>query len=219
MLDRIPFLDERSRAFPARALIGTPVRYKKVWTARFEPLDQGQEGACTGFACAGELAATPIKYAVNNDAALKLYSKAREIDQREGRFYTAGATTLAAVKGCKEMGLFGKYVWNFGIDDTIDWIIKRGPVVLGINWYESMYETLPGGLIDVSGPVVGGHAIMANGYWPRHPDFGDVLVLTNSWGVNWGIRGRGFLPIDSAKRLLSEDGESVAPVDLPLLRR
>jgi len=109
-----------------------------------------------------------------------------------------------------------KYGWCFGIDDTIDWIVRRGPVVLGINWYDQMYETSPDGLITVGGQIVGGHAIMANGYWPGHPKFGDVLVLTNSWGKVFGINGRGYLPVESASRLLSEDGEVAAPTDIPI---
>jgi hypothetical protein len=220
ILDRIPFLDDRSLHpdFSARRLIGPTARYKRVWTSRFEPLDQGREGACVGFACAGELAATPIKHTVSNASALLLYRKAQEVDRSEGRNYPSGATVLAGMKACNKAGLFGKYVWNFGIDDTIDWIVRRGPVVLGINWYESMYDAATDGLIEVSGRKVGGHAILCNGYWPNHPQFGPVLVLTNSWGLDWGIRGRGFLPIDVADRLLKEDGESVAPTDLPMKR-
>ena len=120
------------------------------------------------------------------------------------------------MKACQRAKYFTKYGWCFGIDDTINWIIRRGPVVLGINWYESMYETTKQGLIMVDGPIAGGHAIMANGFWPAHPTFGDILVLTNSWGRGWGLGGRGYLPIESAQRLLSEDGEVAAPTDFPL---
>jgi C1A family cysteine protease len=56
---------------------------------------------------------------------------------------------------------------------------------------------------------------MANGFWPAHPHFGDVLVLTNSWGKTWGINGRAYLPVEDAVRLLSEDGEVAAPTDYP----
>jgi hypothetical protein len=218
ILDRIPFFDPRSKRpeFRARNIVGETSYFKRVWTPRKEPLDQGGEGECVGFSCAGELAATPYKYEVDNATGRRIFAGARWIDREEGRYYPEGATVLAGMKACLRGNLFKKYVWNFGIDDTIAWICRRGPVVLGINWYDSMYDPSERGLLSIGGRIAGGHAIMANGYWPGHPDFGDVLVLTNSWGLGWGIRGRGFLPVGDAKRLLSEYGESVGVVDVPL---
>lgn len=219
ILDRVPFLDDRSKRpeYSARRILGATARFKRIWSPRLAgPLDQGREGACVGFACASELAATPIKYTVDNDAGLRIYKAARYVDRDEGRVYRSGATLIAGMKACAKGELFGKYVWNFGEDDTIDWVVRRGPVILGIQWHHDMYSPSANGLITVGGGIAGGHAIMANGFWPAHPDFGDVIILTNSWGKGWGINGRGFLRIPDLRRLLSEDGESVAPTDLPL---
>lgn len=210
------YKDPRSRAYGTRELVGRTARFKRVWTTRTEPLDQGREGACVGFSCAGELAAKPYAYEVTNSTAQKIYQAARAVDQSEGRYYRSGATVLAGAKACQRANYFTKYGWNFGIDDTINWLVRRGPVVLGINWYESMYDTTYQGLIMADGPIAGGHAIMANGFWPAHPTFGDVLVLTNSWGRGWGLNGRGYLPVETATRLLAEDGESLAIVDAPV---
>lgn len=208
------FKDPRSRAFGTRELVGRTARFKRVWTTRKEPLDQGQEGECVGFSLAGELAAKPYSWEVSNSTGSRIFDWARDIDQLEGRFFPEGATVIAGAKAIRKAGAVSKYGWNFGIDDTINWIVRRGPVVLGINWYESMYETTHQGLVMADGPIAGGHAIMANGYWPAHPIFGDVLVLTNSWGRLWGLGGRGYLPVETADRLLKEDGESLALVDL-----
>lgn len=216
VLDVHFFKDDRSRQFMTRSLVGRTARFKRVWTTRKEPLDQGQEGECVGFSMAGELAANPAAYEVTNSTGHKIFAAARAVDQSEGRNFPEGATVIAGLKACQRAKYFKSYGWNFGIDDTINWIVRRGPVVLGINWHESMYETDSKGLIDVDGPIVGGHAIMANGFWPAHPTFGDVLVLTNSWGRSWGVSGRGYLPVESADHLLKEDGESAAIVDLPV---
>ena len=215
-LDLQFFKDPRSRQYATRSLVGRTAHFKRVWTTRKEPLDQGREGACVGFACAGELAARPVAYNVTNETALKVYRAAQAVDRSEGRNYDSGATVLAGMKACQRAKYFSKYGWCFGIDDTINWIIRRGPVVLGINWYESMYETTSNGLITLDGDIAGGHAILANGYWPNHPLFGDILVLTNRWGLDWGLRGRGYLPVETAQRLLSEDGEVAAPTDIPI---
>lgn len=210
------FKDDRSRAYATRDLVGKTARFKRVWTTRKEPLDQGEEGHCVGFALAGELAAKPAAYEVDNATGHKIFYAAQSIDRAEGRYYNDGATGLAGLKACQRAKYFSKYGWNFGIDDTINWIVRRGPAVLFINWYESMYRTDDKGLITVSGGIAGGHAIMANGFWPAHPLFGDVLVLTNSWNKGYGIYGRGYLPVESADRLLKEDGESAAIIDLPV---
>lgn len=212
--------DPRSRGFASRSIVERTARFKRVWTTRKEgPLDQGSEGACVGFSCAGELAAKPAAYPVTDETALKIYAAARQIDMDAGREYDSGATVIAGLQACRRANYFSKFVWCFGIDDTINWIVRKGPVILGINWYDAMYEPSVGGLLEIGGPIVGGHAIMANGYWPAHPVFGDVLVLTNSWGKGWGINGRAYLPVESAARLLKEDGEVAAPTDFPLFAR
>jgi hypothetical protein len=213
--------DPRSRSFASRDLLPATARFKRVWTTRKDgPLDQGEEGACVGFSCAGELAAKPQAYDVTNETALKIYGAAQSIDRSEGRNYDSGATVLAGMKACQRAKYFSKYVWCFGIDDTINWIVRRGPVVLGINWYESMFNPSPEGLITVSGRIAGGHAILCNGFWPNHPKFGDILVLTQSWGRGWGLNGRCYLPVEGGgDRLLSEDGEVAAPTDFPIIAR
>jgi len=172
-----------------------------------------------GFACAGELAAKPQAYDVTNETGLKIYAAAQSVDRSEGRNYDSGATVLAGMKACQRAKYFSKYVWCFGIDDTINWIVRRGPVVLGINVYTSMFRPTAEGLWTISGRLEGGHAILANGFWPNHPKFGDILVLTNSWGRDWGLNGRVYLRVEDAARLLSEDGEVAAPTDFPVIAR
>jgi hypothetical protein len=218
VLDRQAFFDEQSRAYKARDHIGPTARYRRIWKTRPEALDQGREGMCVAFACAGMLAATPIQHDVSNESARMLFRKIKEVDEREGRHFESGATVLAGMKALQELRLFGRYVWNFGIGDTIDWIIRRGPVIFGINWYEGLSRPDDKGLMRISGAKVGGHAILGNGFWPKHPDFGDVVVLTNSWGKRWGANGHGFLPVEELDKLLQEDGESVSPLEVPLRR-
>lgn len=206
--------DPRSRSFAARDIVPTTARFKRVWTTRKQgPLDQGNEGACVGFSCAGELAAKPAAFEVDNETGRKIYAAARAVDESEGRHYDAGATVIAGLQACRKAKYFSKFVWCFGLDDTINWIVRRGPVIMGINVYTSMFRPSPEGLWTISGRLEGGHAILANGFWPAHPKFGDVLVLTNSWGADWGVNGRCYLPLEAATRLLNEDGEVAAPTD------
>lgn len=212
--------DPRSRAYGTREALGSTARFKRVWTTRREgPLDQGQEGESVGFACAGELAAKPAVYPVTDETGRKIFAAARAVDQSSGRYYRSGATLLGGLKACRAAFYFSTFLWCFGIEDTIDWIVRRGPVIMGIPWYESMYRPTKQGLLNVEGPIAGGHAIMANGYWPAHPTYGDILVLTNSRGKGWGLYGRCYLPVASAARLLQEGGEVAAPTDYPIIAK
>lgn len=214
-LDRLPHFDEQSRQYPIRSLIPRNVtRAKRIWTMPPNfPLDQGSEGACVGFGWSGELSSTPVRIATSNASALSLYQKARAQDRAMGNNWSEGASVLAGAKACVKDGTVKSYRWAFGIDDVIDSLVTKGPVVLGINWYDSMYETTSEGLVTIDGPIVGGHCIITNGYWPAHPKFGDCILWTNSWGKSYGINGQGFIRVDDLNTLLKQDGEAVAAVD------
>lgn len=215
VLDRIPFQDDRSRGFGVARVLksAVPVRRKRVWTPRSTPLDQGREGACVAFGWSGELAATPQRHIVDDASALRLYERVRAQDRAMGNNFSAGATVLAGAKACKADGTITAYHWAFGLNDVIAALVSKGPVILGINWYESMYETEAGGLVRVGGQLVGGHCIMANGFWPNHPQHGDVVVWTNSWGKDYGINGTGFIRTADLELLLHEQGEACVPTD------
>lgn len=215
-LGRVPHFDERSRAFGVRTLFTpTPaVRRKRIWTPRSEPLDQGQEGECVAFSLSSELAATPWRYQVSNESARGLFQAIRSTDQAMGNYFPEGASVLAGAKTCQAQGTIVSYRWAFGIDDVIETLLRRGPVVLGIDWFEAMYDTEDGGLVRVAGAHVGGHAIMANGFWPAHPQFGDVVTWVNTWGADYGIGGLGLIKVADLKWLLHDrHGEACILVD------
>lgn len=217
VLDRREHFDEKSREYPInRLLSGTAPRRAKVWRPRWAPLDQGEEGACVGHAWSGNLAATPHRHRVDNTAAFALYRQAQSQDRAMGNDWPAGASILAGAKAAVADGKVASYRWAFGVDEVIDTLVQHGPVVLGIPWHDGMYRTADAGLVQVAGPVVGGHAIMANGYLPRHPRHGEVVAWTNSWGLNYGLRGRGFIRVTDLDALLKARGEACIPTDRPL---
>lgn len=213
-LDRQVYFDERSRNYGVRELLPrTITRKRKIWGPRNHPLDQGQEGACVGFSWTGELAATPQRHKVNNVYALDLYESAQAEDRLMGNNWDEGASVLAGAKAAQLDEKITEYRWAFGIDEVIDTICTSGPVVLGINWYDSMYGTGVGYTVKVRGSIAGGHAIMANGYEPDYLSMGPHVMLTNSWGVHWGKRGRGYIPVGDLDMLLREQGEACIPRD------
>lgn len=171
-------------------------------------LDQGAEGACTGFAVAHEAAARPVRVpGITNERARGLYWRARILDEWPGEGYE-GSSVLAAIKAGQELGWYGEYRWAFGFDDLVLALSYKGPAVLGINWYEGMFNPGADGVIKPTGRISGGHAILANGISVKRR----LIRLHNSWGPSWGLGGGCLISWDDLSLLLAQDGEACIPV-------
>lgn len=218
VLDWAPRHDPRSRAFPVAAVIGErPRRRNKLWRVG-EILDQGREGACVGFAWTAEALATPIAVDLNRVAtnvprsatayAQDIYRRAQFIDEWAGQDYE-GTSVNAGAKISRTNGVVKEYRWAFGIDDVVDAVLAKGPVVLGINWHYGMYRA-PNGVVSVTGSVVGGHALLAVGYVVKSEKLGgeDGVILQNSWGNSWGINGLAQIRVSQLSTLLDNYGEA-----------
>ena len=101
-----------------------------------------------------------------------------------------------------------EYRWCFNLLDTLVAIGYTGPVVLGLNWYEGMFNPDTCGYIKPTGSIAGGHAIIANGVGIKDKN----IRLHNSWGNDWGINGECFMKWDDLDRLLHEQGEACVPL-------
>lgn len=119
-----------------------------------------------------------------------------------------GTAVLAGMKILQQLGYIKEYRWAFGLDDLVMAVGYKGPVVLGLNWYESMFEPHACGYLHVSGDVAGGHVILCKAV--NVPE--RYFVLHNSWGSEWGRGGDARISWEEMDRLLHEDGEAVVPV-------
>jgi C1A family cysteine protease len=140
-----------------------------------------------------------------------IYQRAKVLDPWEGTDYE-GTSVLAGAKAMREAGLIKEFRWCFGIDDVIDAVLTKGPVVLGIYWYESMYDA-PEGIVSVSGKIVGGHCITAVGYKlaASSTTGEDCVILQNSWGPDWGKNGLAEIRVSQLDELLKNTGEACVP--------
>lgn len=205
--DRRVRFDDRSRGYPIRAIIKAREPRSYTWGCTAW-LNQGTEGACTGFAVAHEAAAKPVVVqGVSYTTAMALYKRARELDEYPGEDYE-GSSVLGAIKAAKERGWYEEYRWAFGIDDLRMAVGWHGPAVLGINWYEGMFDADANGFIHRTGKLAGGHAICCTGYNKT----ADVFRLHNSWGKAWGWNGDCFISGKDLGALLREQGEACVPV-------
>lgn len=212
-LDWIPRFDERSRQFGIRAAVGDVRLHNRSWRTP-APLDQGAEGACVGFGWTHEALATPVRVDLPLDGdtfARGVYREAQRIDPWPGEDYS-GTSVLAGAKVLARLGYLKEYRWGFNARDVVTGILTTGPVVLGVNWHESMYYT-PGGILNVDGAVVGGHCILAVGYRLPGRVFEDeaAIGLFNSWGPDWGIGGHAWVRQSALSELMEAGGEACIP--------
>jgi hypothetical protein len=214
-LARLVHFDKRSRKFPIRKTIAAKKPRSYSWSCG-KHLNQGSEGACVGFSCTHELVARPsvVKSVTEKFAREQVYWEAQKIDPWEGGSYPGakpryeGTAVLAGVKILQQLGYIKEYRWAFGLDDLVMAVGYKGPAILGLNWYESMFEPHTCGYLHVSGEVAGGHAILCKAV--NVPE--RYFVLHNSWGPAWGRDGDARISWDEMDRLLHEEGEAVVPL-------
>ena len=216
-LDRIQQFDKRSKAYPIRELVeakGAVSPVTKSWACR-KFLDQGTEGACVGFAWGHELIANTVVVNVGNTFAREsIYWEAQKIDEWGGGAYPGadpfyeGTSVLAGAKVIRKLGYITEYRWAFGLEDLVLAVGHQGPAVIGIPWYDGMFNVWGCGYVHVTGQVAGGHAILVKGVNVEKRNF----TLHNSWGKSWGRNGKAKISWDDMDRLLGEGGEACIPV-------
>ena len=212
-VDWKPNHDPMSRRFGIATTSSS--RTSRYW-ATYGTLDQGEEGACVGHGVVGSLMTSPNRVNLPNPqaTAFGMYYGSRRIDEWDGEDYD-GTSTNAGMKLARELGLITSWRWAFGVEELKLAILEEGPVVIGVWWFESMYETDPSGLVVVDGEIVGGHCLLVNGYADRRKvgDYtGPVFRWKNSWGETYGVmKGHGFITYDDMARLLEMQGECAVP--------
>lgn len=173
-------------------------------------LDQGQEGACVGFGTTAEYGASPVRGMISDYLALSTYRRAKEIDEWEGVDYE-GTSVRAGMLVGRERGWWDGFKWAFNLTE-LKAALLLGPVVLGLEWRENMYEA-PGGIVDIGGEVVGGHCILLTGYSTNYSGRGPTFRWRNSWGATYGINGNAYISQDNLNRVLFEaGGEAAVPI-------
>jgi hypothetical protein len=221
ILDWVPRHDPESENYPIRGAVRKAIRISsRAWKPP-HPLDQGREGACVGFGWTHEALSTPIavrferapKVGMTDPDAVarRIYREAQRIDEWAGESYE-GTSVLAGAKVMKSMGLLKEYRWAFSVEDVVAALLTTGPVVLGVPWYESMYEA-PGGIVEVGGDMVGGHCLLARAVAAKGRIFPDERAIgwLNSWGPEYGENGLAWIPESKLAWLLRQDGEACVP--------
>lgn len=238
-LDRVYELDLRSLNHligPRLNTIAPAVqRWPRSYTHRLTLwLDQGAEGACVGFGYGQDLASTPaVVGGVNNSYARLLYHLIQREDPWPGGSYVGaepfyeGTSVLTGAKVLTGLGYYKSYDWGLNARDVAEGIaFSGGPAIMGLDWFEGMFNTDSEGFIKPTGDVMGGHCILAVGVkivwktwvniassrnWDNVDYERSYILLHNSWGPSWGIAGRAKLSLADLDLLMGRLGEACFP--------
>lgn len=236
-LDRLPTYDERSRIYKVRTLLADRAAKRRTAHHPARPtLDQGTDGACVGFSIATAMNASPrrIRPELDYADALAAYREAQRIDEWPGEEPAySGTSVLAGLKIAQTRGWIGSYWWcgagsGTAIDDVVDSLQTIGSVIFGVPWYRSMFDTEPGGFLEVdpASGLSGYHAIagIAFRYAPI-PGMGSTrrehVVMQNTWGTGWGgkwygIGGHAYVTVEAVEQHLlprTVYGEAAVPIE------
>lgn len=211
--------DPRSRGHavePRRGADGISVG----WRRYIPMLDQGSLGSCVGNAAVGVLGSSKFYGSLAHERAdvagfpglrldepqaVHVYGAATALDPWPGEYppTDTGTSGLAAAKVLLNAGLISGYRWAFGMD-ALHTAILEAPLMVGVNWYETMDDPDEHGEVTVGGQIRGGHEFELIGYSNRTERWRAV----NSWGAGWGKSGYFYLHDAALARLMDEDGDA-----------
>lgn len=232
-LGRLPQFDDRSRLYQVRPLLeaaGQTIPRSYTWRVSAQ-LNQGSSGRCVGYAGAGELGASPVRWPATNVLANVLYELACKRDawsENDSGDITFGTSVLALMQALKELEFIPFYHWcgagsGNALEDFTLSLGYRGPVVVGTNWYSSMNSPGLDGHIRVepASGLRGGHAYYfyrisirwLGGIKPAVPSFADVDIDASRGHVfnSWGGVCNGWMTLREVGFLLSQGGEACVP--------
>ena len=188
-------------------------------------LDQGGTSQCVAYSATHFLLASPVRNTTGGigrgEFMRNLYVECQRNDEWPGEEPDyEGTSVRAAAKILKARGYISEYSWAWDAETVAQWILQRGPVMVGTWWKWDMFDTDRSGFISATGQNVGGHAYLLVGInrskeVPRSAGGGTgAFRLHNSWGRGWGNRGRAWISFAQMDQLIRDDGEACAAVEV-----
>lgn len=203
-----PKWDPRSTAFTATAMCSSLAERKSVMHTKDIWLDQGSEGACTGFGEEHVQALTPYSRETANWIAQDIYHQARREDEWPGEDYE-GSSVNGAMKAARLAGRVKSWIWATTLPEARHGLSYHGAGEAGTWWWEGMDHPDSEGFIYPTGSKRGGHAYAIAGY--RTGPQGRAFRMENSWGQGWGDNGGAWILEQDFAILMSDQGELTFP--------
>jgi hypothetical protein len=226
--------DPRSLRYAHGVLPASAVK-SVSWTRRIPILDQGDLGSCTGNAATGALGTdsagrtatgsvtistagaaashglfTAGAHVLDETFAVALYSLATILDGVSGQYppTDTGSTGIGVAKALQALGLASSYTHAFSIA-ALNSALQAGPVLIGINWYQSMFDPRSDGqiVVDTKSGLAGGHELELNAFDASTGEY----QVPNSWAESWGVDGCGYFTTTALTTLLGQQGDVTVP--------
>lgn len=173
--------------------------------------DQGQTPHCVGFTGLDWGNCEPVNDQWPNLVGDKLYYECKVIDGEPGA--EDGSHSRSLCKALKARGRIGAYAFASSADVAAAYVLGHGPVGIGVDWYNDMFQPAsPHFILSLTGGVAGGHEISLAGY----DSSSKLFTLVNHWGSSWAHNGVAYLRHDDLDRLLAAGGDCWAGLELPL---
>lgn len=205
-LGRIYVQDDRDKKYLIENKLSLPktLLTSKYWGSDGWWGDQEKTPMCVGYAWAHWVEDGPIEHGGKAPIILPtlIYREAQKLDEWPGENY-AGTSVRGAAKYLKNTNKISSYLWTYDINVLINTVLTTGPVVVGTNWYSSMFRPDRNGLIRAVGSLSGGHAYVINGVDRTK----QLFRIKNSWGRSWGKSGHAFISFSDMDKLIKQNGE------------
>lgn len=179
-----------------------------LWDDSDVVLDQGDTGHCVGFGCAQFGNTQPVDDHWTNTDGHAVYYEAKVIDGEPKA--EDGSSVHSGVKALKNRGRVGTYAWSDKIEDIKAWVLTKGPVIVGTDWQNDMFNPDSNGYVTPTGGIAGGHCYLIIGW-----DDADNITFLNSWSATWGKGGRFHMTATNFSKLITTGFEACAVIELP----
>jgi hypothetical protein len=180
-------------------------------------LNQGDTGTCVAHGCVHLVENSPILPAGTLNP-FDLYREIVLLDEWSENDSEAagtennmqfGTSVRAGMKALQARGLVSEYLWAWDAETAARWVWTKGPIVIGINWYEGFDEPDSDYLVEATGGIRGGHCVVMDGVNMTTR----TLRFLNSWGPQYANKGVARMSFDTFQRVLEEDGECAMAVE------
>lgn len=191
----------------------------KYWNANGWWGDQGETSECVIYSWLHVIHDGPVtpKH-ISRTVATKplfdptmLYQEAQGYDGTPITEVDSGLTCDAGAKALRAHGAIGEYRWAETLLEIENYLLTTGPMTIGANWYEPMFDPNPDGTVEVNGSIAGGHQWVLDGVNKIHR----IVRCKQSWGRSWGLNGFFYLTYDQLDFLLSDGAEVCVFRELP----
>lgn len=168
-------------------------------------LDQGDLGACTGFATAGSLSSLPFGLRLTNTDGRNIYSLATKLDSFAGQWppTDTGSDGNSAMTAAVQLKLAVSFIHADNLADMHAAIQTRDGI-FGSNWTEAMSNPDPDGRARITGQILGGHEFAYVGFDKER----GREVFRNSWGPLFGCNGYFWISSDDLQTLIDDGGDA-----------